>query len=242
MNIPVTFGGPQVLLLLLAIVGVGLFVSSFMGLRRRHREHEKGYWDEEGRFHHYKYAHHHQRRHFKWGRGLSGVLLLVLALSLLWVTFLVQTYLGLTSDIQVAQVRATQITGIPHMMSVELILYDQNGHQTSDSTYLVQGDEWMLQGDIIKFPTWLNILGLHTGHKLTRLEGRFDDPNLERTSQHTVVELNGGDDNFFKTVQQQAWLSPTVEAAYGNAVFLGADGRVYNVYVSQTGLFAKPAR
>ncbi|HEU5227985.1 MAG TPA: hypothetical protein VFU49_09255 [Ktedonobacteraceae bacterium] len=241
MNTPFVFGGPQVLLLVIAIVGVGLLVSSFMGLRGGRREHEKGYWDEQGRFHQYRH-HHRHRRHFKWGRSLSGVLLLVLALSLLWVTFLVQTYLGLTSDIQVAQVRATQITGIPHMMSVELILYDQNGHQASDKTYLVQGDEWMLQGDIIKFPTWLNIVGLHTGYKLTRLEGRFDDPNLERNSQHTVIELNGGDDNFFKTVQQQAWLSPTIEAAYGNAVFLGADSRTYNVYVSQTGLLAKPAR
>lgn len=241
MNTPIIFGGPQVLLLVIAIVGVGLLVSSFMGLRGGRKEHEKGYWDEQGRFHQYRH-HHRHRRHFKWGRSFSGVVLLVLALSLLWVTFLVQTYLGLTSDIQVAQVRATKITGIQHMMSVELILYDQNGHQSSDQTYLVQGDEWMLQGDIIKFPTWLNIVGLHTGYKLTRLEGRFDIPDLERNSQHTVIELNGGDDNFFKTVQQQAWFSPTIEAAYGNAVFLAADSRTYNVYVSQTGLFAKPAR
>src|SRR5579883_1308845 len=89
------------------------------------------YGAEEGKFHHYRQPHHHRRRHYKWGRGLSGVLLLALAISLLWLTFLVQTYLGLTGDIQVAQVRATQITGVSHTMSVELILYDQSGHQTS---------------------------------------------------------------------------------------------------------------
>src|SRR5436853_282281 len=83
-----------------------------------------------------------------------------------------------------------------------------------------RGDEWMLQGDIIKFPTWLNILGLHSGYKLTRLEGRYDDPKLESNSRHVVVTLNGGDDNFFKTMQGQAWVSPVIQAAYGNAVFL----------------------
>jgi hypothetical protein len=127
-------------------------------------------------------------------------------------------------------------------MSVEITLYDKNGHQTSDNTYAVAGDEWMLQGDIVKFPAWLNILGLHSGYKLTRLEGRFDDPNLERNAKHTVIVLNGGDDQFFKTVQEQAWTSPFVQAAYGSGVFLAPDGKSYNVLVSQTGLLAEPAK
>jgi hypothetical protein len=85
-------------------------------------------------------------------------------------------------------------------------------------------------------------VGLHSSYKLTRLEGRFDDPNLERHATHTVVDLNGGDDNFFKTVQEQAWVSPIVQGAYGNAVFLGADGKTYDVFVSQTGLYATPEK
>jgi hypothetical protein len=80
------------------------------------------------------------------------------------------------------------------------ITFIQHGPQVSDKTYLVTGDEWMLEGDIIKFPTWLNIVGLHSGYKLTRLEGRYNDPNLELRGKRTVITLNGGDDNFFKTV------------------------------------------
>ena len=233
MNIPITFGGPQLVLLLIAVAGVGLLIYAVMGLRG-HPVRDR---DMHGKNQPYK-----RRRHFRWGHGFGGLLLVALALSLLWLTFLVQTYLGLTSDIKVAQIHATKIEGLPHTMSVEIVMYDQSSNPTSDHTYLVQGDEWMLQGDIIKFPAWLNILGLHSGYKLTRLEGRFDDPNLERNSQHTVIELNGGDDNFFKTVQQQAWVNPMIEAAYGNAVFLGADGKTYNAYASQTGLYAKPAK
>jgi len=54
------------------------------------------------------------------------------------------------------------------------------------------------------------------------------------------VVLNGGDDNFFQTMrnQQGSWLSNFVEASYGNAVFNPADGS-YDVFVSQTGLWAK---
>ncbi len=234
MTIPFTFGLPQIILFIIGFVGFILLISMITSLiigEEIERE------DEDGR----RVRKYVRRRRFKAGRGLSGIILILLAFSLLWATFLVQSYLGLTANVMVARVHATSIANLPHLMSVEIILYDKNGHQTSDNTYGVMGDEWELQGDIIKFPTWLNIVGLHTGYKLTRLEGRYDDPNLERNNKHTVIVLNGGDDNFFKTAQTQTWLSPFVEASYGNAVILPADGRTYNVLVSQTGLFAEPA-
>jgi hypothetical protein len=232
MNFPIQLGPPQFILLLVGVIGLGLLIHSAMSITKGQRE---IFEDKDGnRF-------YGRRRRLRWKRGVSGILLLLIAVSLLWATFLVQSYLGLTSDIKVAQVHASTVTNLPHMMSVELTLYDNNGKTTSDNTYFVQGDRWMVQGDIIKFPSWLNILGLHSGYKLTRLEGQYDDPNDESTMKHTVVTLNGGDGTFFKTVYQQAWSSPFVDAAYGNAVIIPADGHSYNVLVSQTGLYAKPA-
>ena len=248
MNIPVTFGWPQFLLLLIGIVGLGLLISGAMGLSRRYNsrgreddERREGREEEDRKFGR-RGGYRRHRRHFRWGRGIAGIILVLLALSILWLTLLVQTYLGLTNDIKVARIHATTVGNIPHMMSVDLTLYDQNGHSTSEQTYVINGDEWMLQGDVIKFPTWLNIVGLHSGYKLTRLEGRYDDPNLESSSKHVVVTLNGGDDNFFKTVQQQAWTSPVVQAAYGSSTFLMPDGKTYDVFVSQTGLYAAPEK
>jgi hypothetical protein len=232
---PIQIGLPQFILLIIGIVGLGLLISSLMSIITP-RVDKYSEDDLEAR----KFG--RPRPRMKIGRGIGGVILVLIAVSLLWLTFLMQAYLGLTGDIRVARIHAMPIANVPHLMSVELILYDKDGHQTSDKTYGVNGDEWMLQGDIIKFPTWLNVLGLHTSYKLTRLEGRYDNPDLERHATHTVVELNGGDDTFFKTVQQQAWVSPVVEAAYGNAVFLMADGKTYDVFVSQTGLWTKPAR
>jgi hypothetical protein len=236
MNIPITLGLPQVILLLIGIIGLGLLISSLMSVTRVEFESYR-YRDEHG-----EHVYHRPRRHFRWGRGLGGIILVLFALSLLWAAFEVQTYLGLTGDVRVASVHATTVANLPHTMFVDLVVYDKSGNQVSNKTYLVQGDEWMLQGDIIKFPTWMNILGVHSGYKLTRLEGRFNDPNMEANSKHTVIVLNGGDDQFFKTVQEQAWVSPVVQAAYGNAVFLAADGKTYNVFVSQTGLYAQPAK
>lgn len=236
MNFPVQIGLPQIILLLIAIIGLWLFISAAMGLLRRHEtEEEKEALIKQGS----RFPRIWRPRRLLLGRGIGGILLIAIAVSLLWLTFLVQTYLGLTGEIKVATIRAVRITNVSHQMSVELIMYDGNGHTTSDNIYLINGDEWMLQGDIVKFPTWLNVLGLHTGYKLTRLEGRFDDINMERTSPHSAVALNGGDDNFFKTAySQQSWFGWFVDAAYGNAVFQGPGD--YNVFATQDALIARP--
>jgi hypothetical protein len=242
MNIPIIFGWQQIILLIVGLVGVWLLASMGVSLIRRdywHKhaegnEFQKHGWHEPG---HPRLHRHH--RPVRWRRGITGILLLLLASSLLWLTFIVQTYLGLTGEIKVAHIRATAIANVPHEMSVELILYASNGHPASDNTYLVQGDEWMLQGDIVKFPTWINVIGLHSGYKLTRLEGRFEDPNLERNSRHTVVVLNGGDDNFFKTAYaQKSWFSWFVDASYGNAVFQAPGA--FDVFATQDALIARP--
>lgn len=238
MHIPFQFGLPQVLLILIGLAGLWLFITAAYGLIRGHEIPSRIKFaedlDERGN------PRRRYRRRLRWGRGLSGILLIAVAISLLWLTFLIQTYLGLTGEIKVAQIRATALTNAPHEMRVELILYDDNGHTASDNTYRVTGDEWMLQGDIVKFPTWANVIGLHSGYKLTRFEGRYDDINMERSSPHFAIALNGGDDNFFKTAYtQRSWFSWFAEASYGNAVFQGPG--TYNVFATQDALIAQPA-
>lgn len=240
MTIPIQVGLPQIVLFIIGILGLILLISSGMSLRSRRASRLKDFEDEEeaGKFGRAPLRRRH--RHFGWGRSIAGIVLLLVALSLLWLTLLVQSYLGLTGEIKVAHVRATAIANVPHEMSVELILYDSNGHAVSNNTYLLQGDDWMVQGDIIKFPAWVNILGLHSGYKLTRLEGRYDDIHLENTAPHTAIALNGGDDNFFKTAYtQKSWFSWFVDASYGNAVFQAPGS--FDVFATQDALIARPA-
>jgi hypothetical protein len=234
MTIPFQFGWPQVLLLLIGLAGLWLCITAGLGLLSPGRflsEDEKERYSRTG---------HLPRRRFKVTRGFSGLVLLAVAISLLWLTFLVQSYLGLTGEIKVAHIRATPISNVAHQMSVEVMLYDGNGHVTSENTYLLQGDEWMVQGDIIKFPAWLTVVGLHAGYKLTRLEGRYDDIALENAAHHTAVPLNGGDDNFFQTTYtHRQWFALFVDAAYGNAVFQAPGS--FDVFATQDAPIARPA-
>lgn len=237
MTTPIQVGLPQIVLFVIGVLGVGLLISSLMSLSGGRREMEL-FEDEYG--HQYR-RWRRKRRRFGWKRSISGVFLLMVALGLLWIATSVQAYLGLTSDIKVATVQASQFTGTnPPQMAVRLTTFDDQGKQLDSKMYQLNGDLWLLKGDMVKFPTWMNIFGIHSGYKLTQLEGMYSDPNLESNNKHTVIVLNGGDDNFFKTVYKQAWSSPFVDAAYGSATFLPADDHVYDIYVSQTGLYSKP--
>ena len=237
MHIPFQFGFPQILLIIIGIVGLWLFITAALSLIRGHQIHERKEEEAKAR---YGFVRRRFQRRLRWGRGLGGILMIAIAVSLLWLTFLVQSYLGLTGEIKVAQIRAATFANAPHQMTVELILYDDNGNVASDNHYLMQGDEWMVQGDIVKFPTWANILGLHTGYKLTRFEGRYDSIAMERSAPHFAMELNGGDDGFFQAVNTHpTWYGWLAEASYGNAVFQGAGN--YNVFATQDALIARKA-
>ena len=238
MNFPVQIGWPQVILFIVAVGGIALLISAVMSIIVKEEEIQI-LEDELGN----TFKARRRRRHIRWHHGSTGLVMLLIAFILLWVSFAVQEYLGLTGRILVAHVHAVPLqvdSGSVPTMSVELTLYDQNGNPTSDKTYSVNGDEWLISGDIIQFPGWMNILGFHSGYKLTRLEGLYSDPNLESNEKHTVLVLNGGDDSFFETAYHGGWSSFFVNAAYQNGSILPANGISYSICASQDGIVPLP--
>jgi hypothetical protein len=230
------WGFPQTPLLLIFAGGFFLLVWSLWSLRAK-REVET-LKDENG----HKYHRYRHVRHFRPGRGVGGIVLMVVALFFILVAGAIEGYLGLTGKILVAHVRATQARSqgnIP-VMSVDLTLYDDNGNIASHDVYIVNGDEAFIGGDIIQLPGWLNILGFHSGYKLTKLEGMYSDVDLERTQPHTVVVLNGGDDETFNDAYHKGLTSLFVTSAYKNGSSVPTNGVGYNICVSQDAIVPQP--
>jgi hypothetical protein len=235
MHFPRQWGPVQIVLLLIAVfalVFIGSFVwSVFEGKKVQELEDEYG-----------KKYYRRRHRHLRWQHGTTGVIVLVLAVVILLVTGAIQQYIGLTGKILVAHVSAKKVktSGNIPMMSVSLTLYDDNGNKTSEDVYIVNGDEVFIGGDVIQLRGWMNILGFHSGYKVTKLEGMYSDVNLERTQQHTVVVLNGGDDDFFNTAYQNGWNTIFVTSAYKNGSSVPTNGIGYNICASQDAIVPQP--
>ena len=180
-----------------------------------------------------------RRRGVRPGRMIGGLVLLLAGLAVFAVAGWFQTYRTLTHNELVGYVKALPLQTAPQTM---LVTYTpvENGARGTAQTFTLTGDEWQLGGDIIKWQDYLNILGVHTGYRTTRLMGYFDDANDYRTKRVGAVDLQGGPDGAFRFLRDHPNLAPFVRAVYGNDVRLPPDANhSYRIYVSTSGYFAQ---
>ncbi|MFI6044455.1 hypothetical protein ACIA8C_22700 [Nocardia sp. NPDC051321] len=204
MNFPVNFGFVQVGLILIILIGVALLISGLLRARR-------------------------VGMRALIARGGSGLVVLLVAVLLLWLATLLQTYLGLTGEIKAAHVVAKPVAGQEHLLDVDLTLYGDDQHDDQHLKYQVEGDMWVLQAGIVELEPWVNALGFHSGYKISRLFGqRLDGVS---PTQHQIF-LNDGDQDFFNDMTKgRWWTEPFVRSAYGNAV-VAVPGE-YDVFISR---------
>jgi hypothetical protein len=212
MVFPVDFGWIQVLLGVLFAAAIALLVTAMLKARRAG-------WRVLAR------------------RGSGALVLVLVAALILWVTTLLQAYLGLTGEVKAAHVVAKSIANSPHTLDVEITVYGDRDHADTHATYLVEGDLWALQADIVELEPWVNALGFHSGYQLTRLFGERLDGTAVKQNQ---IFLHGSDRDFFADMQNHTWYThPFIRSAYGNAV-IAAPG-TYDVYISQDAIKTRPA-
>ncbi|MEV6072838.1 hypothetical protein AB0L82_40375 [Nocardia sp. NPDC052001] len=212
MVFPVSFGWIQILIAVLAIGAIALLVTALFKARKVG---------------------------FKViaGRGAGAVSLILVAVVILWITTLLQTFLGLTGEIKAAHIVTTPVAGQEHLMDVDLTLYGDKDHDEQHLKYQVEGDMWVLQANIVELEPWVNALGFNSGYKVTRLYGQRLDGIATKQNQ---IFLNGGDGDFFKDMKDQTWYTkPFVRSAYGNAVI--ATGGSYDVFISRDAIKTRPA-
>jgi len=106
----------------------------------------------------------------------------------------------------------------------------------------LRGDEWQIDARLLKWRGMANIVGFDTVYRLDRINGRYSDIEAERNLIRTVHVLN-------EPARIDAWellrrykdYVPWVDALFGSATFVPmADGALYEVRVSQSGLIARP--
>jgi hypothetical protein len=222
--------------IVLAIFPFISFIRGIVGTRPR----EETWRDEYGKRHTSHFPGHRSFRLHDLGALIA---LLVIASFAFGIASLAQEYLNLTGKILVAHVRAVPVknpgSNIP-MLSVDLTLYDQDGKPTAETTYVLNGDEVYIGGDVIQYQSWWNILGFHSGYKLTKIEGMYSNVNLEEHAPHTVQVLNGGDDSSFLTAYKTGLNSFIVKAAYKNGSTVPTNGIGYNICASNDAIVPQP--
>jgi hypothetical protein len=110
------------------------------------------------------------------------------------------------------------------------------------ASFALRGDEWQVDARVLKWHAFANVIGFDTAYRLERIGGRYTRVEDELAQARTVYALNPPQriDPWDLAHRYRSWL-PWLDALYGSATFLPmADGALYEIKVSQSGLIARP--
>ena len=110
------------------------------------------------------------------------------------------------------------------------------------ANFALRGDEWQIDSQVLKWHAFANLVGFDTVYRLERIGGRYTRVEDERSQPRSVYSLNPPQliDPWDLVHRYHSWV-PWMDALYGSATFLPmADGALYEIKVSQSGLVARP--
>jgi hypothetical protein len=110
------------------------------------------------------------------------------------------------------------------------------------ANFALRGDEWQIDARVLKWHAFANLVGFDALYRLERIGGRYTRVEDERSQPRSVYALNPPQfiDPWDLVHRYHSWV-PWMDALYGSATFLPmADGALYEIKVSQSGLVARP--
>lgn len=169
-----------------------------------------------------------------WLKGSAGVVLILVGSYTALLALDLRHYQSLSDLETVATIGMTK-SG-PQAWKVRIEQPDR-----SANTFMIRGDQWQVDARILHFRKPLAWLGMGPLYRLERISGRYASLDQARNSKRTVFGLSGG--SWFDSwhLDREHGL-PFVDALYGNATFMPlADGAIFDIRLSSTGLAALPA-
>lgn len=162
-----------------------------------------------------------------------------LSAAALFFTAFIHSYQSFTDKELVAVVRCTPSDKMGEM-SMELN-FVKDGRMGGAHGFLIKGDQWSVEGDVLKWEDWLTLLGLHTMYKLTRVRGRYLDTRQEIHNTPTVYSLvENQEDAEWRWLYKYGHRLPFVIAVYGNTVFTyPSREQTFQIYVTTSGFMVQ---
>ncbi|WP_425991368.1 hypothetical protein [Brevundimonas sp. TWP2-3-2] len=163
----------------------------------------------------------------------------------------VQTYSRLTYERPVASLSIRQLAS--QYFEVVVTQPAQGESPARTAVYPVNGDEWRMEAQVLKWKPWANVVGLDSQYRLDRLSGRYQTIEQERTGARSVHALSGGDVktgplayvpwtlSVWDVARKYRRYVDAVDTLYGSAAYMPmANGATYEVWITQSGLIARP--
>lgn len=158
-----------------------------------------------------------------------------------------QTYAQLTKERLAGQVVLTKPAGADEFTYTAAVDLADNGKlRGAPVDFEVKGEQFRVEGPVLKWKGWANVLGLDSVFRVDHIEGVYVDTDCQNRFYAGRQDLNekGGPQDQFKSIRNlgESWkLVNAVDVLYidGPRVPM-ADGAVYNIKATQAGFELEP--
>jgi hypothetical protein len=165
-----------------------------------------------------------------------GVVALAVGVAALSLVAMLQGWRAFTHKTHVAELQCIELG--PHKLRVYLVPFDGDGARGGTEIYDIEGDEWQVGGDILRFRPFVTALGVEPVFRLTRVEGRWSnaaDANAHKGSAFDRAPPSMSWLGLYRGADKapMRWI---VDGAHGQSVSQLPDRRaVYDIYVTPNG-------
>lgn len=168
--------------------------------------------------------------------GIVPLVAILAALALLFSSW-IYTYHRLSHEALIAELTFEPVGAGVYRASVA------TGDLCSVRHFEIDGDQWRIEAQFLKWKSWANLLGLDALYRLDRIEGRYRDIVRQNTRPPVAHALPR--ETFVDTVGLAGSLGRLnlfMDATYGSSTYHDIDTHaVYRVYRTQSGLITRIA-
>jgi hypothetical protein len=153
--------------------------------------------------------------------------------------FALQSYDAFTRKRLVAEVQCIEMS--PGKLRVYLVPIDYDGAtRGATETYDLEGDQWQVGADVLRFRPFLTVFGVETVYRLTRVEGRWVRAADANAHKPSAFDRGGGTTRSWLALYRDGKRGPLgwmIDGAHGQSVSQMPDRRaVYELYMTANGL------
>jgi len=148
-----------------------------------------------------------------------------------------RSYQAFTARTHVAEVQCVELA--PQKLRLFYVGIEPDGRRGATETYDLEGDEWSVGGEILRFQPTLTALGVSTVYGIHRVEGRWRSAEDAKAHRVTAYDRGGGAGEGWLLLERHgsrgplAWL---ISGVHGQAVSQLPDRRaIYDLFVTPNG-------
>ena len=177
-------------------------------------------------------------------KGIRNLIFIIIWIGFfvlfLMLGFFMRAYDVFTFEKPVAEV-VTEPVEQKNISRITLSFYSAVNERISSETFQIASDQWVLEGDIIKWDNWVNLLGIQTRYRFTRLRGRYQNVEDELKNPPEIFPLVKDENHpIWKYFYRYGYKLPFVNTVYGNAVFQSSDEKAcFRIFVGNSGFIVK---